>query len=713
MVAPIIAAVGRSIAKGGRSAGRAAGRGIAKGGRVAGRAAGRGIVSLGRGAYKKAKEMSSRSNDTQEKSFRVIDRGKGILSVILIGALLFLAIVTGVAESAVSFVAVIISYLTGSGEEQIMILYVVWIIAAALITFVFAKKKKFLTFVILVIVGSISIFLFLDRFWDPTSSTGENIEEISKQGEENVLGFGDYLDCILSLNSTCFDKPTETEVKQSQRVDYYMKLDMPDSIYSMRDLDKPIRLQYTSVTGSIIKLNKLECYYNSKRESNKFYEKILDNIEFDTGNVEENKPRDLICEHNLSELKEHISNSRYQDIRIIPVLYFTVEKSITQNIPIYDYGAYERVYLHSGHSFSDYSLKNEIRNENFFNVEQPTSNIQIPKVTFSSGFENSLPVIVGGDELDYIRFIMSINFDEKDRNLGKVTSITIYDVNPPSSLELNPEHELINQEFSANQNGVVQKTIELTEKEGVTIEEGEVYVIQKLTINALINVENRQGFIYRLELTDEEIEYLKNFGEQAEYEDDEINVRWSGRLSDNQKRIARENANSVIDNLKNIEFDGTNAYEFAKTQSSTKRISFAMTLSIIAIESHGGKPNADSGESVGLMQLTAPTGRLYGVSPSERKDPKKNIEAGTSHLKYLRSKSYSVNDILAAYNGGEEGEDGALGASVHCPGLKRYECEWDNLEHTNPNTGYRETRDYVLKYMIVSSIVEEKLRNEG
>ena len=88
---------------------------------------------------------------------------------------------------------------------------------------------------------------------------------------------------------------------------------------------------------------------------------------------------------------------------------------------------------------------------------------------------------------------MSINFDEKDRNLGKVTSITITDINPPSSLELNPELELINEEFSANQNGVVQKTIELTEKEGVTIGEGEVYAIQKLTINALINVENKKG----------------------------------------------------------------------------------------------------------------------------------------------------------------------------------------------------------------------------
>ena len=145
-------------------------------------------------------------------------------------------------------------------------------------------------------------------------------------------------------SSTCIERLTQTEVKQSQRVDYYMKLDMPYSVYSRRDLNKPIRLQYTSVTGSSIKLNNLECYYSSKKESNKFYEKTLD-IEFDTGNVEENEPRDLTCEHDLLKLKEHISGSKFQDIRIIPVIYFTVEKSIAQDIPIYDYGAYKRVYL--------------------------------------------------------------------------------------------------------------------------------------------------------------------------------------------------------------------------------------------------------------------------------------------------------------------------------------------------------------------------------
>ena len=134
-----------------------------------------------------------------------------------------------------------------------------------------------------------------------------------------------------------------------------------------------------------------------------------------------------------------------------------------------------------------------------------------------------------------------------------------------------------------------------------------------------------------------------------------------------------------------------------------------MTLSIIAIESEGGNPNADSGESVGLMQLSAPTGENYGVSPSERKDPRKNIEGGTSYLRYLHSKIGNVNDILAAYNAGE----GALGDSVDCPGLKRYECERDNPEHTIPNIGYSQTRNYVLKYMIASSIIKEKLRNEG
>ncbi len=697
------------------------------------------IIGLysGRRANKISKQISSKSNNTQEKSFKVIDLGKSILSGILISALIFLAMAIVDIQNTMSFVfkdltgwisdlfVYIISIFTDSGvivsdTVELLIGWIIlsWIFAMFLVLFISSDKKEgFLKVTRYMIIGILLVGVwvgFSNLYLDSSLSTGENAREIGEQGAENTLTFWDNLKCLLldAGSSVCIERLTETEVKQSTRIDYYMRLDMPDSTYSRRDLNKSVRLQYTSVTGSSIELTKLECYYNSKKESNKFYNKTLE-IEFDTENAITQDPRDLTCEHDLLKLKEHISSSKFQEIRIIPVVYFTVEKSIAQDILIYDYKEYARRNLPSGHSYSDYSLKSEIRKEESFNLE-PTSNIPIPKVTFSSSFENSLPVIVQGDELDYIRFTMKIDFDEKDRDLGKVTNITITEINPPSSLELNPELELINEEFSANRDGVVEKTIELTEREGVTIGEDEVYAIQKLTINALINVENRQGFIYRLELSDGEIRELKNFGEpEQEYGTGGINVRWSGRLDDNQKRFTRENANSVVGNLKRIEFDGTNAYEFAKSQSSAKGIPFDMTLSIIAIESDGGSLNANSGKSAGLMQLSVPTGEIYGVSPSERKDPKKNIEAGTSYLRDLRGRIGNVNDVVAAYNGGEYGEDGALGESKDCPGLKRYECEWDDSEHTDPNDGYDETRDYVLKYRIASSIIKEKPRNEG
>jgi soluble lytic murein transglycosylase-like protein len=78
-----------------------------------------------------------------------------------------------------------------------------------------------------------------------------------------------------------------------------------------------------------------------------------------------------------------------------------------------------------------------------------------------------------------------------------------------------------------------------------------------------------------------------------------------------------------------------------------------LVAAVAAIES-GQDPSAVSNKgAIGLMQLMPGTGRTYGVIPQELRDPERNVEAGTRHLKALLAQ-YQGNWALAlaAYNAG-------------------------------------------------------------
>jgi hypothetical protein len=65
----------------------------------------------------------------------------------------------------------------------------------------------------------------------------------------------------------------------------------------------------------------------------------------------------------------------------------------------------------------------------------------------------------------------------------------------------------------------------------------------------------------------------------------------------------------------------------------------------------GFNPNADSGEAVGLMQLTPGTARMLGVT--NRRDPAQSIEGGVKYLsQLLKQFNGDVTKAVAAYNAG-------------------------------------------------------------
>ncbi len=112
------------------------------------------------------------------------------------------------------------------------------------------------------------------------------------------------------------------------------------------------------------------------------------------------------------------------------------------------------------------------------------------------------------------------------------------------------------------------------------------------------------------------------------------------------------------------------------------RVSPALVLAVIGIESAGRSDAVSSAGAVGLMQLIPATAERFGVKDSS--DPVENIKGGVAYLDWLL-KEFD-NDpvmVLAAYNAGE----GAVRANSGVP-------------------PYAETRDYVPKVLAAWQVAQ-------
>lgn len=112
------------------------------------------------------------------------------------------------------------------------------------------------------------------------------------------------------------------------------------------------------------------------------------------------------------------------------------------------------------------------------------------------------------------------------------------------------------------------------------------------------------------------------------------------------------------------------------------RVSPALVLAVIGIES-GGRVNAvSSAGAQGLMQLIPATARRFGVTDSL--DPAQNIRGGVAYLDWLMGEfGGDPLMVLAAYNAGE----GAVRANGGVP-------------------PYAETRDYVPKVLAAWQVAQ-------
>ena len=120
-------------------------------------------------------------------------------------------------------------------------------------------------------------------------------------------------------------------------------------------------------------------------------------------------------------------------------------------------------------------------------------------------------------------------------------------------------------------------------------------------------------------------------------------------------------------------------------------------------------PSTSFGTAYGCGQMLVSTAKgldpsLAGKSDAEiadklRNDDNYNLALSAKYYSQLLAKNGGdTESALANYNGGNAANIG----SRDCPGLKRWQCEWDSpgcygTSNTSctPNTGYKETRNYV------------------
>lgn len=125
----------------------------------------------------------------------------------------------------------------------------------------------------------------------------------------------------------------------------------------------------------------------------------------------------------------------------------------------------------------------------------------------------------------------------------------------------------------------------------------------------------------------------------------------------------------------------------------------AAIKAIIQTESHF-KPNAVGpttryGTAYGLMQMLPSTAASMGCTgESWKTDGNQNIKCGAKYMANIRDKyrGTSLRLIAAGYNAGP----GRLVPSPNCDGQQVWECPFSNPAQTACNTGFNETRNYVV-----------------
>jgi soluble lytic murein transglycosylase-like protein len=156
----------------------------------------------------------------------------------------------------------------------------------------------------------------------------------------------------------------------------------------------------------------------------------------------------------------------------------------------------------------------------------------------------------------------------------------------------------------------------------------------------------------------------------------------------------------------------TNAYcAELRPLAQGKAVSAELLMAIAMQESNCGvNLVGDGGSSCGPMQMQLNVANMYrqkcGMDVNipiqcgwlqDKANWDKAMCLAAEYLKDLATPCGSATENVAAgYNGGPSG---ACGPSANCPGLKRWECLYDDNAHQICNNGYNVTRNYATQVL--------------
>lgn len=184
---------------------------------------------------------------------------------------------------------------------------------------------------------------------------------------------------------------------------------------------------------------------------------------------------------------------------------------------------------------------------------------------------------------------------------------------------------------------------------------------------------------------------------------------------DNNNVLSNSEINDRVNVINSPDSAGTEAAieAAAKANGLTDPEQIKIFKALISQESSNCKnktgPSTSFGTAYGCGQMLVSTAKgldpsLAGKSDAEiadklRNDDNYNLALSAKYYSQLLAKNGGNTELaLANYNGGNAANIG----SRDCPGLKRWQCEWDSpgcygTSNTSctPNTGYKETRNYV------------------
>ena len=297
-----------------------------------------------------------------------------------------------------------------------------------------------------------------------------------------------YSMCVFkNMDNPLICNQDRRKAQESQKTDYSLEL-LPQtkSTYTLDQIKSfPVNYQIKTKGGSI-KLEKFECYIDDKKEP-----VYVQDLQGKVLRHEIEKQLNLKCPIEIEKLD---SRFRY-DFKIRPVLYYSIDTTVTHSIPIVDMSGYSEddIYIKENRYIINFRELSPIMSDNIFKI--------------TSTWYPDLPLFFGQPEYDSktysVDFVIQKNDYSQARAFGdmissNITSLkipTVFDYGCDNKIEETCEKELYiteqngNQQMNLNLN-LKLKTLPL-QKETLEIIQINITSEMKKSSTIYINLEDR------------------------------------------------------------------------------------------------------------------------------------------------------------------------------------------------------------------------------